>query len=112
DPSVSPDGEPEESVILDRLLTLHDACLAHARDSGRDIAFEVGAEEPVNVYTSIERPQRMLECMREHTDRVAAPTAWFAVVQTGTKVLERRTVASLDAPYRIEGQLPAELFIP
>jgi len=112
DPSVSPDGEPPETAILDRLMTLYDACLTYARSVGAEIAFEVGAEEQVNVHSSIERPRQMLERLRDYTMRAESPMPLFAVVQTGTKVMERRNVGSLDAPYRINGQLPAEIFIP
>jgi hypothetical protein len=112
DPSTSPDGEPPEGLILARMLELYDACSDYARSTGRQIAFEVGAEEQVNVHSSIERPRRMLECLRDHCAKSGQPMPLFAVVQTGTKVLERRNVGSLDAPYRIEGQLPAEIFIP
>jgi hypothetical protein len=112
DPSVSPVGEPDEADILDRLVTLYDACLDYARSVGSSIAFEIGAEEQVNVASSMDRPRRALDRLREHTERVDAPMPLFCVVQTGTKVMERRNVGSLDAPYRIEGQLPAEIFIP
>jgi hypothetical protein len=112
DPSTSLDGEPPEDLILDRMLQLYDACSEYARSAGREIAFEVGSEEQVHVHSSIERPRRMLDRLREHCARSGQPMPLFAVVQTGTKVLERRNVGSLDAPYRIEGQLPAEIFIP
>jgi hypothetical protein len=112
DPSTSLEGEPPEDVILERLLRLYDDCHAYAQAVGCDVAFEVGAEEQVQVHSSIQRPRRMLELLREHCGRAGQPMPLFAVVQTGTKVMERRNVGSLDAPYRIEGQLPAEIFIP
>lgn len=112
DPSTSLDGEPAEEMILARMLRLYQECGDYARSTGREIAFEVGAEEQVQVHSSIERPRRMLERLRDHCADSGQPMPLFAVVQTGTKVLERRNVGSLDAPYRIEGQIPAEIFVP
>jgi hypothetical protein len=36
----------------------------------------------------------------------------FVVVQTGTKVMERRNVGSLSAPYRIDEQMPSQIHLP
>ena len=112
DPSVSPNGQPDEDIVLDRMATLYRECWAYAASVGADIAFEVGPEEQANIHSSMERPRRMLTMLRDLCSAESLPTPTYAVVQTGTLVMERRNVGSIDLPYRIKGQPPSEVFLP
>jgi len=112
DPSVSPDGQPDENIVLDNMATLYRECWAYAASVGADIAFEVGPEEQANIHSSMERPRRMLTMLRDLCSTEDLPPPTYAVVQTGTLVMERRNVGSIDLPYRVEGQPPSEVFLP
>ena len=112
DPSVSPNGQPDEDVVLDRMATLYRECWTYAASVGADIAFEVGPEEQANIHSSMERPRRMLTMLRDLCRDEDLPPPTYAVVQTGTLVMERRNVGSIDLPYRVQGQPPSEVFLP
>ncbi len=112
DPSVSPNGQPDERTVLERMATLYRECCAYAAMVGADIAFEVGPEEQASIHSSMERPCRMLTMLRDLCSAESLPTPTYAVVQTGTLVMERRNVGSIDLPYRVKGQPPSEVFLP
>jgi hypothetical protein len=95
-----------------RLLQLYDSCWTAAREGGHTIAFEVGDEEQSSVTEGLEQPRRLLEALRDHRRDGDGPPPLFVVVQTGTKVMERRNVGSLSAPYRIDGQMPPQIHLP
>src|SRR5690606_10981958 len=40
------------------------------------------------------------------------PKPMFIVLQTGTRTMETRNIGSFDSPFRIAGELPAEIQIP
>ena len=50
--------------------------------------------------------------LAERRESQGAPAPLFVVVQTGTKVMERRNVGSLSAPYRIDEQMPSQIHLP
>lgn len=112
DPSVSPQGEPPLETVLDRLFELYEHVWATASRAGRDVVFEVGAEEQDSVSHSLDDLVELLARLNRFCRDNAAPTPTFLVVQTGTKVMETRNIGSLDSPYRVDGQIPTEIFIP
>jgi hypothetical protein len=112
DPSASPEGQPDDDVVLERMASLYQDCWEYASEVGADIAFEVGPEEQASIHSSMERPRRMLTMLRDLCTTENLPSPTYAVVQTGTLVMERRNVGSIDVPYRVKGQPPSEVFLP
>lgn len=112
DTSVDPGGV-DDTVPLQRLLELYSVCWEAASDRGATIAFEVGDEEQANVAEGLDKPRRLLEQLEAaRAELDGAPTPLFVVAQTGTKVMERRNVGSLSAPYRIDGHVPPRIYMP
>jgi catechol 2,3-dioxygenase-like lactoylglutathione lyase family enzyme len=113
DTSPSPPGDPGgPDAPKTRLLELYDDCWAQARAGGHHIAFEVGDEEQTSVTEGLEQPRQLLEALAERRNGNGTPPPLFVVIQTGTKVMERRNVGSLSAPYRIDGQMPSQIHLP
>lgn len=103
---------PDDGSPQDRLLELYEDCWAHAQETGRVIAFEVGDEEQANVVEGLEAPRRLLKALEARRQDTDLPKPLFVVVQTGTKVMERRNIGSLSAPYRIHGEMPPQIHLP
>jgi hypothetical protein len=103
-------GGPDASKA--RLLELYDDCWNAAKERGRTVAFEVGDEEQANVVEGLDQPRALLTALAEQRRETGAPAPLFVVVQTGTKVMERRNVGSLSAPYRIDSQMPPQIHLP
>jgi hypothetical protein len=113
DTSPSPPDDPGgPGAARPRLLELYDACWRAAQERGRTVAFEVGDEEQASVSDGLEQPAALLTALAQQRADTGAPAPLFVVVQTGTKVMERRNVGSLSAPYRIDGQMPAPIHLP
>jgi len=110
DTSVCPIGD--DDAPKQRLLELYDDCWAQACAGGHHVAFEVGDEEQASVTDGLEQPRKLLEALAERRDGNGTPPPLFVVIQTGTKVMERRNVGSLSAPYRIDGQMPSQIHLP
>ncbi|WOJ89512.1 class II D-tagatose-bisphosphate aldolase, non-catalytic subunit [Methylocapsa polymorpha] len=112
DTSVTPEGEPSAEDALARLFELYRYCDQTSRELGRDIAFEVGTEEQDSLSHSMEAFFTTLERIVAFCNAEGLQKPTFVVAQTGTKVMEARNVGLLDNPYRIEGALPSEVFVP
>ncbi|HWI73255.1 MAG TPA: class II D-tagatose-bisphosphate aldolase, non-catalytic subunit [Baekduia sp.] len=113
DTSPSPPGDPGgPGAARTRMLELYDDCWRAAQERGRAIAFEVGDEEQASVAEGLEQPDALLTALAAQRADTGAPPPLFVVVQTGTKVMERRNVGSLSAPYRIDGQMPPQIHLP
>lgn len=112
DTSVDIHAEPSPEDILARVFELYEFCHATARSLGREVAFEIGTEEQSGVANSLVDLERLLAGVQAHCAHAGLPQPAFVVVQTGTKVLETRNVGSFDSPFRIAGELPAEIQVP
>lgn len=113
DPSVTPTGSsPSADEALERLFELYRFCAETARELGRDIAFEVGTEEQDSMSHSMAEFFATMENIVAFCDREKFQKPSFVVAQTGTKVMEARNIGLLDSPYRIDGAVPTEIFIP
>ncbi|NQW09744.1 MAG: class II D-tagatose-bisphosphate aldolase, non-catalytic subunit [Alphaproteobacteria bacterium] len=112
DPSVSPDGQPDLDVIIDRVFELYAYCMEYALKSNRNIAIEVGTEEQDTVARSILDVELLVNKISSFCKSAKLPTPLFVVVQTGTKVVETRNVGSLGSPFRVPGEIPAEVNLP
>ena len=106
------DGHTSSGDMRDRLLRLYMECWEMATIADRPVAFEVGDEEQVSVVEGVEEPRRLLAALAEPIAAGDVPRPLFVVAQTGTKVMERRNVGSLVAPYRIDGQMPSRIYLP
>ena len=99
-------------ALRERLVDLYERCWRISCDQGHTIAFEVGDEEQVSVVEGVDQPRLLLETLEDSRRESGAPCPLFVVAQTGTKVMERRNVGSLSAPYRIDGQMPSRIYLP
>jgi nucleotide-binding universal stress UspA family protein len=102
----------DPDVPKQRLLELYEDCWEQAVAGDHAIAFEVGDEEQSSITEGLEQPRRLLEALAERRESQGTPAPLFVVVQTGTKVMERRNVGSLSAPYRIDEQMPSQIHLP
>lgn len=112
DPSVSPDGMPDLDTTLEYLFELYTACAEIARRAEFDVEFEVGTEEQSSVSGSVRELDHMLARINGFCAAEGLRQPLFVVVQTGTKVAETRNVGSLLSPYRVDGEIPPEVYLP
>lgn len=113
DPSVGRDGSPAAGEdVLARLEVLYGHCVDYARARNRPIAIEVGTEDQDSMAHGLSEFTETLERVLAMCARHGWIPPVFAVAQTGTKVMETRNVGLLDSPYRIDGAVPTEVFIP
>jgi hypothetical protein len=112
DPSVDIHDTPTPDDVLDRLFELYEFCWAEAQRQGRDIAFEIGTEEQSGGMNSIEDITYVLDSVLNFCKKNHFPLPTFVVLQAGTKVMETRNVGSFDSPFRVKGELPAEIQLP
>ncbi len=111
DTSTDPTGGGD-AVVRERLVELYAWCWELARARDHEIAFEVGDEEQVDVVVGLDRPRRLLTALAAYCADSGAPMPLFTVAQTGTKVMERRNIGSFGAPYRVDGQMPPQIYLP
>jgi tagatose-1,6-bisphosphate aldolase non-catalytic subunit AgaZ/GatZ len=112
DPSIDIHGTPTLDEVLERIFELYEYCWAQAQRLGVKILFEIGTEEQSGSTNTQEELEYTLKSMRRICDRNALPFPSFVVVQTGTRVIEKRNVGSFDSPIRIMDELPAEIQVP
>lgn len=112
DPSIDIHGSPTLEEVLDRIFELYEYCWAQAQRLGVEILFEIGTEEQSGSTNTQEELEYTLKSMRRFCDQNTLPFPSFVVVQTGTRVIEKRNVGSFDSPIRIMDELPAEIQVP
>ncbi len=112
DPSVDIFGTPDVNEVLERIFELYEFCWSSARSLNRDIIFEIGTEEQSGSTNSTEELEYVLNKTISFCERNHLPLPKFIVIQTGTRVMETRNVGSFDSPFRIAGELPAEIQVP
>ena len=78
----------------------------------KEIAFEIGTEEQSGSAHSQEEINYTLGKINAFCDKNKFPKPIFVVVQTGTRVMEMRNVGSLDNPFRVVNEMPAEIQVP
>ena len=112
DPSVDIYSNPSVDETLLRIFELYEFCWKVASDRHRQIIFEIGTEEQSGSTDSLETleyvVQETIKFCQKH--KILPPT--FLVAQIGTRVMETRNVGSFDSPFRIVGELPAEIQVP
>jgi len=102
DASLDPQGTPGVDVILRRIFELYDFCCEQAKHWGRDIEFEFGpfSDSPVDELSVIEH---VLQSVTEHCRSNKSKLPLYIVINTGTKVMEKRNVG----PFEPNDQLKA-----
>lgn len=112
DPSVDIHGNPSVDDVLERLFELYEFCWHEARRQQKEILFEVGTEEQSGSTESLDTIEYALKRIHSFCSRYSLPQPSFIVMQTGTKVMETRNVGVFDQPFRVCGEIPAEIQIP
>jgi len=112
DPSVDIFGPPAVDEVLERIFELYEFCWSVAQRKRKEIVFEIGTEEQSGTTNSLEELEYTLKRTVEFCEKNKMPPPAFIVIQTGTRVMETRNVGSFDSPFRIRGELPAEIQIP
>lgn len=112
DPSIDIHGEVTIDETLDRAFELYEYCWSYAKSKRKEIAFEIGTEEQSGSTNSQEEINYTLEKINSFCNKNQIPTPIFVVVQTGTRVMEMRNVGSLDNPFRVFHEMPAEIQVP
>ena len=112
DPSVDIYSSPNVDEVLLRVFELMEYCHEVATKYGKKIEYEIGTEEQSGGNNSIEEIEYVLDKVRSYCSTNKLPFPMFIVLQSGTKVLETRNVGTLDTPFRIAHELPAEIQVP
>ena len=112
DPSVDIFSTPSVDDVLLRVFELMEYCHEIATRYGKKINFEIGTEEQSGGNNSKEQIEYVLEKVTNYCKKNDIPFPMFIVLQSGTKVLETRNVGTLDTPFRIAHELPAEIQVP
>jgi hypothetical protein len=100
DTSVTCDGSAESRTLLDRLLFLYARASDIARERGLPIEFEIGYEEQGPEIPSRARLEASTCASLDALEEQGLPRPRYVVVQTGTKVVERRNIGELCAADR------------
>ena len=112
DPSIDIHGEPDVDEILNRIYELYEYCWSEAQSLKREIIFEVGTEEQSGSTNTQEQLDYVLNSLGLFCQKNKLPSPSFVVIQSGTRVMERRNVGSFDSVIRVADELPAEIQVP
>ena len=95
-----------------RIFDLYEFCWSIAQQKKRRIIFEIGSEEQSGSNHNQFDPEYVVSETNKFCKKNNLPAPTFVVIQTGTKVMETKNIGTLDNPFRIQGELPAEIQIP
>lgn len=112
DPSVDIHGTPGVDEVLERIYELYEFCWDQAQRLRQEVAFEVGTEEQSGSTNSQEELDYTLNAIQHFCKRNHLPMPSFVVIQSGTRVMERRNVGSFDSPVRVANEIPSEIQLP
>ena len=112
DPSIDIYGELSVDETLLRLFELYEFCWSVAEQEKRKIVFEIGTEEQSGSNSGQFDSEYVVSETNKFCKKNNLPVPTFVVIQTGTKVMETKNIGTLDNPFRIQGELPAEIQIP
>ena len=112
DPSIDIHCSPSNNQILERLFELYEYCCNYARNTNKEIIFEIGTEEQTGTTNKIEELEDNLIKINAFCENKNLQKPTFIVIQTGTRVMETRNVGSFDKPLRVENEIPPEIQVP
>lgn len=112
DPSIDIHGPPSTDETLDRLFELYEFCYRYAKKKGKEIIFEIGTEEQSGSTDTGEELDYVLSKINYFCNKNNFSLPTFVVIQTGTKVMEKRNIGTFDSPLRINNEIPSEIQIP
>ena len=112
DPSIDMYGLVTKNKLLDRLFELYEYCWNYAKKKNKEIAFEIGTEEQSGSTNTPDELNETLYLIEKFCKQKKLPFPTFAVVQTGTKVMETRNIGSFESPLRVENEIAAEIQVP
>ena len=96
---------------MDRLYELYEHCYAYSRKKKKDILFEIGTEEQNGSTNSFDELHETLNCLSTFCQKNRLPRVTFVVIQSGTRVMERKNVGSFESPVRIKNEMPVEIHL-
>jgi hypothetical protein len=112
DPSVDIHKIPTTDEILDRVFELYEFCWEHAKKKGKEIIFEIGTEEQSGSNDTGEELDYTLSKINLFCKKNRLPSPTFVVIQTGTKVMEKKNIGTFDSPLRVYNEIPSEIQVP
>jgi len=112
DPSVDIRSELSIDETLARIFELYEFCWSVAQEKKRRIFFEIGTEEQSGTNHNQFDSEHVISETNKFCKKNNLPVPSFVVIQTGTKVRETMNIGTLDSPFRIKHELPAEIQIP
>lgn len=111
DPSLALLRGFSEDDVDDMAVELIAHCVGEMPSRER-CAFEVGTDEQDLAPDPIPLSRMRLKRLLAKLDRYHLPRPMFYVVQTGTKVAEKRNIGSFDQPLTLRGCLPPAVHLP
>ena len=94
---------------LKRIFEFYEFCYKISKENNKEILFEIGTEEQSGSTNTFEELEYVLKKMNEYTKKKNLPKLNFIVIQSGTKVMERKNIGSFEAPIRVENEIPVEI---
>jgi hypothetical protein len=94
---------------IDRLFELYEYCYSYSKKNNKDILFEVGTEEQSGSTSTFEELEDTLNEIKKGCYKLKLPFPNFIVIQSGTKVMERRNIGSFESHIRVSRELPVEI---
>jgi len=94
---------------LKRIFEFYEFCYKISKENNKEILFEIGTEEQSGSTNTFEELEYVLQKINEFTKKKNLPKLNFIVIQSGTKVMERRNIGSFETSVRIENEIPVEI---
>ena len=99
--------ETEES--LKRIFEFYEYCSSIAKQNKKEILFEIGTEEQSGSTNTFEELDYVLKKVNTFIKKKNLPKLNFVVIQSGTKVMERKNIGSFEGFLRVENEIPVEI---
>ena len=94
---------------IERLFELYEYCYWYSKRKKKEILFEVGTEEQSGSTSTFEELENTLNEIQKRCLKFKLPFPTFIVIQSGTKVIERRNIGSFESHVRVSNELPVEI---
>ena len=94
---------------IERLFELYEFCYGYSKRKKKKIFFEVGTEEQSGSTSTFEEVENTINEIQKRCLKLKLPFPTFIVIQSGTKVVERRNIGSFESYIRVSNELPVEI---